>query len=70
MEHRVCLKEGEEQPSPCSTLESPFEEVADLEDEETSTSGCFEKISADLQGKLIVSEISIISFLVPGLKLI
>jgi hypothetical protein len=59
MEHRVFLNEGE-QPSPSSTLESPFEEVADLENEETSTSGCFEKISADLQGKLIVSEISIV----------
>ncbi|KAJ4793012.1 hypothetical protein LUZ62_044258 [Rhynchospora pubera] len=50
IEHTVCSKEEEEQPSPNSTLESPFEEVPDQEEEEeTSTSGCFEKISADLQ---------------------
>lgn len=54
MEHRVCSKEGEEQPSPNSTLEYTFEEAADQEEEEASTSGCFEKISADLQGKPII----------------
>lgn len=66
MEHRVCSKEGEEQPSPNSTLEYTFEEAADQEEEEASTSGCFEKISADLQGKPIIPKVFIFSFLVPS----